>query len=491
MSLNTEPITDIPLEQPDMPDYDLHTSSSINLDNITNMDVAPNVDPVPSLYDVDVAPSMPDVYVAPSMPDVDVAPSMPGVDVAPSMPDVDVVPSMPDVYVAPSMPGVDVAPSMPDVDVAPSMPGVDVAPSMPGVDVAPSMPGVDVAPSMPDVDVVPTFPDVTPSMPDVDVAPTMPDVDVAPTMPGMDVMSSIPSTENIVDSVTNITPNLDIQSFIQQPVDEETIISKIKKSFVRVYNIMFTYDTLMIMLVTCIILLILTIYNVYKNKMLTIEIKEKINRTEKKIQKVFTNIYEYIKDTIRDVYYKLKYLIFKKEVEEDEDKKVEDEKVEDEKVEDKKTMNIPGKIAQQLNTVIKEEVFNISENIFTFDEAEGVCKAFDSELASKEQIELALEDGANWCNYGWSKGGLALYPIQEGYYKRLKKSDSKKKNQCGFPGVNGGKLNPNLKLGVNCYGKKPVDKIDSDNKCNISEKKTDISNLYVNKFNCSNDSQFD
>ena len=136
---------------------------------------------------------------------------------------------------------------------------------------------------------------------------------------------------------------------------------------------------------------------------------------------------------------------------------------------------------------------NIDNNIFSYKEAEKVCKTFNSELASKEQVEKAHEEGANWCNYGWSKGGLALYPIQKEYYQELKNSDSGKKNQCGYPGVNGGKLNPNLKLGINCYGIKPLDKIVKSKKCSTQlskEKKIDTSKLFLNQFNCTDDSKF-
>merc|ERR1711990_274485 len=51
----------------------------------------------------------------------------------------------------------------------------------------------------------------------------------------------------------------------------------------------------------------------------------------------------------------------------------------------------------------KKQVFNIANNIFSYDEAEAVCKAHDSELASYEQVVDAYKNGAEWCNYGWSK----------------------------------------------------------------------------------------
>ena len=104
----------------------------------------------------------------------------------------------------------------------------------------------------------------------------------------------------------------------------------------------------------------------------------------------------------------------------------------------------------------KKEVFNIDNNAFTFDEAAMVCKAYNSELATYDQLLTAHKKGANWCNYGWSANGMALYPIQDKFHKKLKNSSSKYKNSCGKPGVNGGVFqNKELKFGVNCYGVRP------------------------------------
>jgi hypothetical protein len=109
------------------------------------------------------------------------------------------------------------------------------------------------------------------------------------------------------------------------------------------------------------------------------------------------------------------------------------------------------------NVVSSEpEVFHIKDNIFREDQAEAVCKAFDSELASLSQLEDAYKKGADWCSYGWSKDGLALYPTQPDTFKKLQQIPARKE-ECGVPGVNGGFFeNKNLLFGVNCYGPKPV-----------------------------------
>ena len=106
----------------------------------------------------------------------------------------------------------------------------------------------------------------------------------------------------------------------------------------------------------------------------------------------------------------------------------------------------------------EKEVFNIRDNIFSYDEAKAVCKAHNSELATLEQMIEAYKRGANWCSYGWSEGQLALYPTQSDFWNRLQ-NDPYRKNECGKPGVNGGYFeNPNYKFGANCYGVKPEPK---------------------------------
>ena len=104
------------------------------------------------------------------------------------------------------------------------------------------------------------------------------------------------------------------------------------------------------------------------------------------------------------------------------------------------------------------EVFNIRNNIFSYDDAKKVCRAFGSELATFEQVQESYNEGSNWCNYGWTKGQMALYPTQYSEWKKLQDNDSlndDQKNSCGRPGINGGYFdNPNLKFGVNCYGVK-------------------------------------
>jgi hypothetical protein len=110
---------------------------------------------------------------------------------------------------------------------------------------------------------------------------------------------------------------------------------------------------------------------------------------------------------------------------------------------------------QEIDNVQKDEVFNISNNLYTYDDAQAICGAYDAKLATYDQVEAAYNDGAEWCNYGWSDGQMIFFPTQKATWDKLQKTKDHK-NNCGRPGVNGGYIgNPYLKFGINCYGKKP------------------------------------
>jgi hypothetical protein len=101
------------------------------------------------------------------------------------------------------------------------------------------------------------------------------------------------------------------------------------------------------------------------------------------------------------------------------------------------------------------EVFNLSNNLYTYDDAQAICRAYDSRLATYDEIETAYTNGAEWCNYGWSADQMAFFPTQKSTWNELQQS-KKHKNSCGRPGVNGGFFaNPNIKFGINCFGNKP------------------------------------
>jgi hypothetical protein len=103
----------------------------------------------------------------------------------------------------------------------------------------------------------------------------------------------------------------------------------------------------------------------------------------------------------------------------------------------------------------KKQVFNIPGNYYNYDNAKALCKAYGAKLATYDQVEKAYNNGAEWCNYGWSENQLALFPTQKQTYNNLQTIPGHE-NDCGRPGINGGYMaNPRVRFGVNCYGNKP------------------------------------
>jgi hypothetical protein len=108
---------------------------------------------------------------------------------------------------------------------------------------------------------------------------------------------------------------------------------------------------------------------------------------------------------------------------------------------------------------VGSEVFHINDAQFTYEDAPAVCAAYGAQLATLEQIIDAYNRGAEWCSYGWSAGGFALYPTQRGTWQSLQaEPNTVKRTSCGRPGVNGGYFDPTTKFGVNCFGFKPEGK---------------------------------
>ena len=104
----------------------------------------------------------------------------------------------------------------------------------------------------------------------------------------------------------------------------------------------------------------------------------------------------------------------------------------------------------------RKEVFNVSRNIYKYGDAPAVCAALGAELATYEQVKEAYDAGADWCNYGWTKGQMAIYPTQRETWDKLQQGPPEYRSACGKVGVNGGYFdNPELAFGVNCFGVKP------------------------------------
>jgi hypothetical protein len=102
-----------------------------------------------------------------------------------------------------------------------------------------------------------------------------------------------------------------------------------------------------------------------------------------------------------------------------------------------------------------EEVFNISNNLYSYEDAKAVCKAMGSRLATYDEVEESYNNGGEWSTYGWSEGQHAYFPTQKATWNKLQ-SVKGHEHDLGRPGVNGGYFsNPNVRFGVNCYGVKP------------------------------------
>lgn len=135
-----------------------------------------------------------------------------------------------------------------------------------------------------------------------------------------------------------------------------------------------------------------------------------------------------------------------------------------------------------------KQVFNVSRNLYTFSEAEPVCRAFGAELATYDQVKAAYEKGADWCNYGWVKGQLAIYPTQQDTYDKLQHGSEDQRMSCGLPGVNGGYFpNAEQRFGVNCYGPRPAESA-LDERTQIESQNTTEFDREVNHFRAIRDS---
>ena len=137
-----------------------------------------------------------------------------------------------------------------------------------------------------------------------------------------------------------------------------------------------------------------------------------------------------------------------------------------------------------IDDIERNEVFHISNQDYTYDQAKCKCAAYGAKLATKSQMIDAYNNGASWCDYGWSEGQNAFYPVQQCDWDKLNPNHDRIKDHpelkdaienhpildeivdrfenhspntvCGKPGLNGGYFaNPNLKFGINCYGRKP------------------------------------
>jgi hypothetical protein len=119
-----------------------------------------------------------------------------------------------------------------------------------------------------------------------------------------------------------------------------------------------------------------------------------------------------------------------------------------------------GSVVEKVLPMSGSQVFNVSSNKYTYYDAEPLCKALGAELATYDQVKEAWSKGADWCNYGWVKGQMAVYPTSQETYDKTQSGPEESRNTCGQAGLNGGYFdNPELRYGVTCYGKKPTNNL--------------------------------
>jgi hypothetical protein len=101
----------------------------------------------------------------------------------------------------------------------------------------------------------------------------------------------------------------------------------------------------------------------------------------------------------------------------------------------------------------KKEVFLIY-NKYSYPEAKQICKLYNGRIADEADLDKALKNGANWCNWGWLEGNKIAYPVQEKYWEQVEKVH---KGHCGpTAGINKiANIDPSKKYSINCYGIKP------------------------------------
>jgi len=133
-------------------------------------------------------------------------------------------------------------------------------------------------------------------------------------------------------------------------------------------------------------------------------------------------------------------------------KKKDEKKKDEKKTKDESVKAVDEKKIDEVGN----EVFHVSNNLYSYDDAQAICTSYGARIATYDEVENAYKSGAEWCGYGWSDGQMALFPTQKPTWNKLQKTDNHK-NNCGRPGINGGYIqNPYVKFGANCYGKKPV-----------------------------------
>lgn len=151
-------------------------------------------------------------------------------------------------------------------------------------------------------------------------------------------------------------------------------------------------------------------------------------------------------------------------------------------------IGLEGEDSPSSPSSLGDQVFQISNQTFGWEEAKCKCESYGARLATKAELTDAYNKGAHWCSYGWIENGEAYYPVQQceldrkaqnireyeemlkNHYKEPRKYTWEMVNEArnkmerensmdfcgGAAGLHGGKFeNRNIKFGATCFGKKP------------------------------------
>jgi hypothetical protein len=91
------------------------------------------------------------------------------------------------------------------------------------------------------------------------------------------------------------------------------------------------------------------------------------------------------------------------------------------------------------------EAFHIGGYTHRAADAQAECDKYGAELATRDQMEDAWDEGANWCSWGHEVGGMS-YPVNTSLVSGCSTTPKL---------VTHGPTQANVKKGVNCYGVKP------------------------------------
>ena len=161
--------------------------------------------------------------------------------------------------------------------------------------------------------------------------------------------------------------------------------------------------------------------------------------------------------------------------------------------------NKPSEDIPEIVEDTKDQVYNLGSNTYTYADARAVCEAHDGRLAKLNEVIDAYKKGADWCNYGWTEGQIAVFPTQKKTWEKLQQGPKENRLDCGNVGVNGGFFeNPNYYFGANCYGSKPKPKNDEvmkiqeidENELRVREFRSKLDKIKVLPFSQSKWSQY-